>query len=484
MVVELPGYYFDPDKKRYFKITTKRSSKDSDNDKFNRETIKRHNRLLEHEKLLGKYQSKYEALQKHEITRQISLPERRKTTNKFGPSENYMDIESQLKMMDISQTELNFPYAEDILAFKRIEVKLDNETQKLTRYITKSGQILENHDSSPRNSVKVIYRADAVSNNELIELISLRNLSRNEEDIFIHLRRNSMANLFLICTYQNSTSTVTEYRRDNINITDSLSIGTNFLVFSSENKLYIDTLDVSLRKRFPTKKFPIIYKTDSQITSIAAYEMNSNKSRIYFATRDAHLYTFVFDLNYKSPFHYEKRVKSPGGLITIVSLKSSISEGLVYISGLEDKHRNQTIIIYNVLSLLSSTSLILKMHSQFQNLTMEKELFCVCDSSARMFYGSLSGISNEADFEIFILPNSVTNSGIFEAPMLLAAFKYSALIKHSFPSKTFGLINISTIKGKNITEPPVSDRNNYNTIIDTLVEEEGDHSRHSIRIVL
>lgn len=485
MVVQLPGYYFDTEKKRYFKITTTRSTNDNPAENFNREAIRKKDRQQEYENLLQSYQQRYEQVQNINLSRSISLLERRKTTNREGLPENFMDNDHYLEMISVAKEEHNFPYIADVLALKKISVRQDGVSRTFTRYITKSGQVLETNDNSPADSVKVIYKIDDLAENELIELINFQPFAEDEKNLFIHLRRNETTHIFLTCNLQNSTSIVTEYKRRNINISASLLVDGKFLIFLSENKIYIDFLDTLRRSDFPLKKFPLVYGTTSQLTSIATFKINDEKIRIYGSTRDGQLISFVLDVKSSMHIQKERQFQSPGGLITIVSLRSGLSDGVVFVSGLENKNSNQTIIAFNVLSLLSTTSTLLKVHSQFQNLTTEKEIFYVCTKSCWIFYGTLGGLNNLANFELYSIPKSVTEYGTFEVPMLLTSYTFSNIIKARFPDNSFRLVNMNMFK-KNYRSEDTSD-NKIKTcmpVLDVLVEDTSDHTHYILSIVV
>lgn len=482
--IELPGYYFDPDKKRYFKITTNRTSSDNDGGRFNRDSIRKHDRQQEYEKALENYQEKYEEVQNFKIVRSISLQERRKTTNREGYSESFMTDGQQREMIAVTSEEIAFPYIEDVIAFKRAHIKEDTRNRTLTRYITKNGQVLETDEDSPPNTVKVLYRIDDITDNDLIELIKIQKIS-NKGNLLIHMRRNETTHIFLTCSYQNQTSIITVYKKKNINISDSLCVDGKFLVFASDSKIYVDLLDPSQRSHFPNKMFPLIFKSKSQITSITSCKINSRKTRIYAATRHGQLISFVFDVNSGEQFQQERSVQSPGGLITIVSLRAGSTDGIVYISGLESKREYQTIVAFNILSLLSTTSTLLKLHSRFRNITMEKELFQLSAKSNMIYYGTINAISNATDFELFFLSKSVTCFGTFEVPLLLTSYTLNTITRDKFPSQSFKLINIDILQKRNEYEPSFAVASRHvPPILEVLVEDITNHSRHLLKLVL
>lgn len=175
------------------------------------------------------------------------------------------------------------------------------------------------------------------------------------------------------------------------NVYDSLNLG----------KYYVVAVNCQLRVFEWNSRIPKISKTlngksKSDILSLAVGKLNRLPKLLYAGCRDGSISVLPIGVNGKIEFTSERRLKFPN-VLSIISIKTVDTLGIIFVSAISQN--SQALFMLDTLT--DPCKPLLKFQTAFLNLTREKEIFNISPDGHYISYGSLSARGDKGDVEIF-----------------------------------------------------------------------------------
>ena len=411
----LPGFYFDPEKKKYFPLTQQKktqfkkqkldSKSEDQNGKYWSHYVKNSLCLIKDMEI---FKSVYPDDKIYEIGNLISIRE--------NGSQNFNEY--NIKAIDMTHDGYE---NESILTFST------NAGKKYWNILT-DGKILEyikDHYQdhwTTRVSTYSLCDLENFSFNPRFEKFELLKFNINNNKIHIHckLKQKRITNNSI--NQQNGNGSIHVFRSftipENKQDNDIPSIDSKCHIRLDEKKyekVYDSVMTnygpiITHKRKLaifnwgnPNKKTVINVTKTSEITSLAIYEEDNLCQNIFCGTRNGHIYNIPVQStsgSVKPDLKLQKCYKNLFGIVSVVSL-TSLPDNKLLVSGIKNGLDNQYLLIIDTLELESdddiSAAIPTVLITRFKNATRATELLTVSEDGKYICYGK------ENDFEIFSL---------------------------------------------------------------------------------
>lgn len=156
MAVELPGYFYDTEKRRYFKITNSiNASIELSGNKYSRDVLNNVKVNLLGQQSKKAYTDPYKIQDEYLKDRSIRYMV---DNNVLSKGQIFKQSESSASI--VSTNNITFPYSDKIIAAQDVNYIEDGLHRTKTLYITSAGQILETRIDSPPNTAILLFRPE------------------------------------------------------------------------------------------------------------------------------------------------------------------------------------------------------------------------------------------------------------------------------------------------------------------------------------
>lgn len=411
MPPEIPGFYYDSQRGRYFKITSSRERPTETY--YHQQEIKK--RKVNAKKEADAKNVVDECLQKFQ---EYSLKLADPFESTFGDStglrfqEGVKIEENRLKGPDAYEPTINSTFGlepehheicsniicEDcsiegislIFSTSRKLLKYQNSSLSTNPNITGSEHTLfdlEAHESVPsEHSLSAEYT-----------VIKLEGNVSSPEGLYLHARIiNSNCHVFVLLRETSPTMQVTLVNfKKHENVHDSLNLGEQFVVAVNTN------LQLHRWVRHPASP-PILNKrldtkNKSDILTLAASWVGSKPSILYAGFRDGSIVSVPIGSESRLLFKFSKQYRHPKVRL-IMTIKCSSATGLIFVSAIQEC---SSVVLMLDMMLECSECCIITFRSSFSNLTKEQELFQVTGDGHFVLYGSSNARAGKGGFELF-----------------------------------------------------------------------------------
>lgn len=402
MAAELPGFYYDTERKRYFPLggAGRRTESQALFKKQKVEQLDTNDKL---KNILCAKEYEVYLRKLHDPLQRVQMGNSRKNTETLRmmklnnlPSQ---EIQSPLSRKQKIKKFHFLSIDETIIENKALII---NETALL---LTNRGRVFsyKYHESSAvPNFVYTIP-------NEKQYLVGCKSFMNTDTGVYIHftyLHDSSSVFLLLknIDPSENLTSTFNLPKnggfRNTINV--SVNIGL-FCILVSGNSFFIYSWET--KKLSNKKTITIQNNSQSDILSISTYQIDKSHTRIYFGCRNGNILTRVLNHdNILQDISKEFHLFRIQNIRSIVSLHAGRSDGIVFVSALSEKEYRDDSPYYNTVLMIDllryneksknikREDLIL-FQTKLQNLTDGSELFTKSDDDRFIIYGTENNVS-------------------------------------------------------------------------------------------
>lgn len=414
MPPNLPGFYYDEERGRYFRISTiaERASDPS----YNVQAIKKRKLKQKNETQSQTLaEERYKLLQKYVF--QLADPFQRAfggpsttefisglriedyihmdtnayqtTINRsFGTSEQHHIMSSAIICDECSSESVSFIYS--------------TSNGSLQRY-SQGGVMLDNTiRDGPTDSKLFEIESPLSTTNQASEFFNYKtiNLRQNEQPfggLYFHAQRaHSNTHVFVHVNHEISSKKV---RVLNLklweNVYDSADLGEHFVVaVNSELRIYSWKEHSGDRSIYSQQ---LDGKRNSDILCIALNRSTQAPIKLYAGCRDGSIYSITLKAGFKPDFSSLSRYKVPS-VRSIISIKTTDIQGIIFVSAVS-KHLQA---IYMIDLMLDSRECrIATFKTTFSNLTKDQEYFEVTSDGHYFFYGSSMARDGKGDIEVF-----------------------------------------------------------------------------------
>lgn len=455
MAVELPGYFYDTEKRRYFKITNSiNASTELSGNKYSRDVLNNVKVNLLGQQSKKAYTDPYKIQDEYLKDRSIRYMVDNNVVSKgqiFKQSESSASI--------VSTNNITFPYSDKIIAAQDVNYIEDGLHRTKTLYITSAGQILETRIDSPPNTAILLFRPEDTEEST-IDLANFEVSQYYLGLVLVHMVGSHGKNI-LFWSVQNRNETINFRSKviENKYMTYVTLLDPNHIFYLLGNKLhFVSSENFSFDNKlilYPKERS--YWRLKGQITCVKFNPIDNETYRIYAGSRNGILTSFIFSVKYGVMPKSVQTWDRPGNLITIVSMLSTNIDGIIFVSGLTNKKdHSQTIIALNTKSLLPNLTHMLTLKSHFRNVTQSTEIFLLNQHENILLYGCKRGVRVEPDFEIFKLDsNSPIND---KSHHILPNLKFSSLLDKKYFTSPLELIQIVGEIGEQNVKKNIDDR--------------------------
>ncbi|CAI4062632.1 hypothetical protein SUVZ_07G0790 [Saccharomyces uvarum] len=453
MAPNLPGFYYDEERRRYFRVSDDRTVRVAGStSQYSKENIKRQSVQAGYDKQYSVIKNKRRQTLENYRTSLLNPLERAFRSPSYKKHNDGLKLEDAFiswskdnvqSHRPVSSEFLNFPNRMliGVLANHILLVTKEGLFQEKIAFSTTKGYIAGfsslNDYSQERFFVTfsmIEFNSELKYKSELTDMfktLKLERIDTTKEGLgrYFHHNINSRSNVhtFVIFIQGIFSPQVLKVRqvklKENDRVHDSLVVG-DTLVISVNDSLYFYNLVPEVLPK-PFIFFPVQgsgkSKNRSDITSLSfclqegasiSHSKKSISGALYigFRSGDA-VVTVVKDTENTAMLQSfkvnEKKAKRKSlfndtALKSIVSIRSLNKKGLIVISGMADKENAQRLVIVDTFlkDTLAKKSVV-SFRTKFLNVTKDTELFKVSDDGHYFIYGSTSARDGKGDFEVF-----------------------------------------------------------------------------------
>ncbi|KAG0669645.1 hypothetical protein C6P45_003472 [Maudiozyma exigua] len=411
----LPGFYFDPEKKKYFPLTHQKKTQ-----------FKKQKLDSKSEDQNGKYWSHY-------VKSSLCLIKDMENFKSVYPDDKIYEIGNLMSVRENGSHNFNeynikaIDMTYDGYENESILTLSTNAGDKYWNILT-DGRILEyikDHYQerwTARTSTYSLYDPENFLFNPRFEKFELLKFNVNNDKIYIHCKVKQKR--------------ITNHNINQQNHNDSIHVFRSFTIPESKQNNYIPSVDSKCHIRLDEKKYEKIYDSvttnygpiithkrkltilnwenpnkktvinvtkTSEITSLAIYEEDNLCQNIFCGTRNGYIYNVPVrstPRSMKPDLKLRKCYKNLFGIVSVVSL-ISLTDNKLLVSGIKHGLDNQYLFIIDTLELESDDHLSVAVPTvlitRFKNATRATEFLTVSEDGKYICYGK------EKDFEIFSL---------------------------------------------------------------------------------
>lgn len=410
MPAELPGFYYDEEKGRYFSIAA--GATPGANARHNGRELKKRKVKKQREESAINVESKRRDTFKRYIYELIDPIER-----EFGVSDasNFIEglkIESGLHdgskshNLRINRSFGAVPQHHEIT--KHLLFELDSRESFRLAFATRNGQIESvSHSPGSGNDFGIIelnnYLPEGLQTGAGLEVggtgykpLRLEGSSFAATGLFCHMTEQDTGR-HLFARVRRTEVLKQDLRVKQFaaheNVHDSLDLGENFVV-AVGSSLILYSWKKSVEKS--CNKFELS-KKKSDILCLASGTRDCSSIEIFAGCRDGSIYAIKLLLGGAQKIISKKCFKLPG-VRSILSMKTTGLSGILFVSAVSNEF--QSLFMLDIF-LEPSQCKIVTFDTSFCNMTREDEVFDVTDDGRYLIYGSTASHNGLGDFEVF-----------------------------------------------------------------------------------
>ncbi|CCE64258.1 hypothetical protein TPHA_0H00480 [Tetrapisispora phaffii CBS 4417] len=405
----IPGFYFDPIRKRYFPANNVANAIDSQKKfkKPKKDPAPDHSDIKQNKKNYHEMCKKYLSLTQDPVeclyNGALSVPaEGLDNLRLHGFTVNTVDEIAPFKSFagPIFNLNLNILHQKTILSNGYMYLITENGLLFKYKYGTDQPELLYVRSSNPLSS-NIVYKC--VSFLEYKNFLFLHTVSPTNEHILEYF------DLEKSISYK-------EYKHQETanDINDSCCIGP-YVCMASKNKLILLKFEGDITE----KKVVRIGTIKSDIICIQTYEVTEQFFRLYLGCRNGEIHTKLVDINclFNSLRESFDKIKL-STIRSIVSLHKGISDGIIYISGLSSNqglsaHMGNTLLRLDIfLFNEDETTGLTYFDNYLQNLVKDQELFAISNDDRFLIYGTNKELDEQNLRTVNIYSTSLSDNSV------------------------------------------------------------------------
>ncbi|AQZ18798.1 YGL176C [Zygosaccharomyces parabailii] len=392
MPPELPGFYYDEERGRYFRVFSTRQRPSDPFSSYDIEEVKKRKVNQEQELELHELSESRSKIYQDYLL-QLSDPFQRA----FGsdiPSHFIEGLKIQDSDFDDYSANVNSSFGSNVLRHEICSISLlcdlNSDEESLLIFATRKGLVEE------------CVRENLLEKN-LCDLSSFQNfggdcnfhrLTITDYDprvLYFHASEEG-SNTHFFGLIGNDKNTVKRQKfKQHENVCDSVNLGEFYVVAVGRRlRLY------SWKKRSVLIDNPLDNKVNSDILTLAIGKSNGLAKELYVGCRDGSIYIIPIGPDCSLEFTARRRLSFANAL-SIISIKTTETLGIIFVSAVGGNKQ----VLFMLDTLMDNCKPLVKFQTTFLNLTKTSEIFDVSTEGHYICYGSLTARNGKGDVEIF-----------------------------------------------------------------------------------
>lgn len=388
---ELPGFYYDEERGRYFRVSSTRQ-RPPESSSYDIEEVKKR-KFNQEQKLELLKLSESRSNIYWDYLLQLSDPFQRA----FGsdiPSQFIEGLKIQDSDSDDYKTNINSSFGNTILRHGICSVnllcELNSNEEPLLIFATHKGLVEECVGENLLE--KTLF--DLSSYQNFGSEYNFNRLAITDYDpriLYFHASEEE-SNTHFFGLIENDKKTVKRQKfKQHENVYDSVNLGEFYIVAVDRRlKLY------SWKNRSALIDKPLDKKSNSDILTLAIGKSNGLPKELYVGCRDGTIYVIPIRPDCSLEFTARRRLTFANAL-SIISIKTTESLGIIFVSAVGGNKQ----VLFMLDTLMDKCKPLVKFQTTFLNLTRTSEIFEVSREGHYLCYGSLTARNGRGDVEMF-----------------------------------------------------------------------------------